>query len=283
MTPTAPALSSHVESLLDRAASLLRESDCLVITAGAGMGVDSGLPDFRGRSGYWNVEGGRFMDVSTPWMFQEHPHHGWGFYGHFWNLCRAASPHEGFQVLRRLAQRLPTWVFTSNVDGHFQRAGFAPERIVECHGSLTQLQCFKPCSKQLWSSEGLTLEIDALYTARTDRPLPTCPHCGGLARPNVCMFVDILWVAQPTLAREEAYHAWLAEQQRAGRRLTVIECGAGTAVPRVRREGEKQLERFAGAQLIRINPAPEGEDPPHILTLPLGAREALLALEQRLS
>src|SRR5262245_61181865 len=137
---------SSIELMLDRAAERLRESDCLIITAGAGMGVDSGLPDFRGRSGLWNMEGGRFIDVSTPWTFQEYPRQAWGFYGHFLNLCRAATPHDGFQVLRKLAQRLPTWIFTSNVDGHFQRAGLPAERIVECHGSLGRLQCFKRCT-----------------------------------------------------------------------------------------------------------------------------------------
>jgi NAD-dependent SIR2 family protein deacetylase len=247
------------------------------------MGVDSGLPDFRGRSGLWNVEDGRFVDVSTPWTFNTYPHRGWGFYGHFWNLCRDAAPHEGFQVLRRLAQHVPTWVFTSNVDGHFQRAGLDAERVVECHGSLGLLQCSKPCSDALWSAEQVRIEVDETYAARADRPLPSCPRCGALARPNVCMFIDILWVARHTTARETAYQAWLAEQQRSGRRLTIIECGAGTAVPRVRREGEKLLERFPEARLIRINPAPGNDAPPGTISLPLGAREALLALGQRLA
>jgi NAD-dependent SIR2 family protein deacetylase len=275
------SLTPHDE-LLERAAERLRQSDCLVITAGAGMGVDSGLPDFRGRFGLWNIEDGRFIDVSTPWTFNEYPHKGWGFYGHFWNLCRDATPHEGFQALRQLAQRLPTWVFTSNVDGHFQRAGFDAERVVECHGSLGLLQCARRCSDALWSADAVRIEVDATYAARADQPLPSCPHCGGLARPNVCMFVDILWVARQTSARESAYQAWLTEQQQAGRRLTVLECGAGAAVPRVRREAEKLLERFSDACLIRINPDPGTEAPAGTITLPLGAREALLALGQRL-
>jgi hypothetical protein len=152
------SIPRELEPLLDRAAECLLKSECLVITAGAGMGVDSSLPDFRGRSGFWNAEGGRFVDLSTPWAFQEHPHRAWGFYGHFLNLCRAASPHEGFQVLRRLARRLPTWVLTSNVDGHFQKAGFDADRIVECHGSLSQLQCSKRRSKDLWASDGVRSE-----------------------------------------------------------------------------------------------------------------------------
>lgn len=36
-----------VELNLERAAKALNDADKLLITAGAGMGVDSGLPDFR--------------------------------------------------------------------------------------------------------------------------------------------------------------------------------------------------------------------------------------------
>lgn len=269
------------EQLLDLAAERVRESECLVITVGAGMGVDSGLPDFRGRSSQWNAEDGRFIDISTPWTFQEYPRQGWGFYGHFWNLCRQATPHEGFHVLRALAGRLPTWVFTSNVDGHLQRVGFEPEHIVECHGSLGRVQCARPCTDEVWSADGVNVEVDVDYLARADQPLPACPRCGGLARPNVCMFIDLLWVARPTTLREEAYRAWLAERQREGRRLTILECGAGSVVPRVRREGEKLLAGFERARLIRINPEP-GPEVPGVLCVPLGAREALLGLGRRL-
>ena len=31
------------------------QADGLLITAGAGMGVDSGLPDFRGTEGFWRA------------------------------------------------------------------------------------------------------------------------------------------------------------------------------------------------------------------------------------
>jgi hypothetical protein len=37
------------------AAEEVRSADALLITAGAGMGVDSGLPDFRGTQGFWRA------------------------------------------------------------------------------------------------------------------------------------------------------------------------------------------------------------------------------------
>jgi NAD-dependent SIR2 family protein deacetylase len=52
------------------------------------------------------------------------PELAWGFYGHRLELYRRTTPHRGFGILRRLAERSGRFfVFTSNVDGHFQRAG----------------------------------------------------------------------------------------------------------------------------------------------------------------
>jgi NAD-dependent SIR2 family protein deacetylase len=73
---------------LEKAAGWLREADGLLITAGAGMGVDSGLPDFRGRDGFWRAypalrhHGFSFEDMANPARFAEHPELAWGFYGH---------------------------------------------------------------------------------------------------------------------------------------------------------------------------------------------------------
>lgn len=43
------------EALIARAASLIEDADALIVAAGAGMGVDSGLPDFRGKDGFWRA------------------------------------------------------------------------------------------------------------------------------------------------------------------------------------------------------------------------------------
>src|SRR5437879_3682777 len=103
------------------------------------MGVDSGLPDFRGREGFWQAYppfrrlGLDFASLANPRWFAEDPALAWGFYGHRMVLYRQTAPHEGFSVLHRWACRTKRggFVFTSNVDGHFQRAGFGAEQIVE--------------------------------------------------------------------------------------------------------------------------------------------------------
>ena len=144
-----PMIEEHVE----QAARVISQADALLIGAGAGMGVDSGLPDFRGPQGFWRAYppyqqlGLDFVSLANPRWFAEDPELAWGFYGHRMGLYRRTEPHEGFDILRRWASRLPLggFVFTSNVDGHFQRAGFSPERIVEVHGSFEGMQCTRDC------------------------------------------------------------------------------------------------------------------------------------------
>src|SRR5439155_19501480 len=132
---------------LQAAADAIRAAEALLIGAGAGMGVDSGLPDFRGPEGFWKAyppfRGRQFAELSTPHWFRTDPALAWGFFGHRLNLYRAATPHAGFANLRGWVERPPLgyFVFTSNVDGQFQKAGFPEDRLLECHGSIHYLQC----------------------------------------------------------------------------------------------------------------------------------------------
>jgi NAD-dependent SIR2 family protein deacetylase len=49
-------LAEPSEEKLPHAAVALAEADGLLIGAGAGMGVDSDLPDFRGKEGFWRAD-----------------------------------------------------------------------------------------------------------------------------------------------------------------------------------------------------------------------------------
>ena len=119
------------------------------------MGVDSGLPDFRGDRGFWNAYpmyerlGLSFVEAANPDHFERDPAFGWGFYGHRTNLYRETSPMPAFRSCREWIDRfgLDWFVVTSNVDGQFQKAGFAEENILEVHGSIHHLQCIRPCSR----------------------------------------------------------------------------------------------------------------------------------------
>lgn len=257
----------------DAAAAVLKGADALIFSAGAGMGVDSGLPDFRGNAGFWRAypELGRqktdFTAIANPAAFRRDPELAWGFYGHRLKLYRETVPHQGFAALLTLAEELalPYFVFTSNVDGQFQKAGFDPDRIYECHGSIHHLQCSRPCCGEVWPAEGVRPQIDEAH-CRWLGALPACIHCGALARPNILMFGDVDWVGR----RSDAQAARLQAFLQAHRRIAVLETGAGLAVPTVRRFGE----RFA-PRLIRINPRDDALPAGGGLALKTGAREGI--------
>jgi NAD-dependent SIR2 family protein deacetylase len=214
------------------------------------MGVDSGLPDFRGPEGFWRAHppyarlGLRFEELADPVHFADDPHLAWGFYGHRLALYRATEPHPGFAVLRRWAERRPVRVFTSNVDGQFQKAGL-PD-VAEVHGSIHHLQCLAGCGQEIWPA-GDAPEVDE-ETMRARDPLPACPACGTLARPNILMFGDREWDPARSGPGLQRLHEWLRTHRRG---LAVVEIGAGTAVPTVRREAE--LASAATGALVRIN------------------------------
>jgi len=263
------------------ARAALRRAEALLITAGAGMGVDSGLPDFRGDAGFWRAYppfaklGLSFVDLANPTWFHRDPALAWGFYGHRLHLYRQVEPHRGFGLLLELAQSVPAgaFVFTSNVDGQFQKAGFPEERLVECHGSVHHLQCVRPCSRRIWPAAETEIPVDPA-TIRAREPLPTCPECGELARPNILMFGDWSWLGERTQRQEEQFAAWMNEIS--GRRTVVVELGAGTAVPTVRLTSERAAQMLS-ARLIRINPR-EPRVPAGHISLPMPALEALTAV-----
>jgi NAD-dependent SIR2 family protein deacetylase len=250
------------------------------VCAGAGMGVDSGLPDFRGPEGFWRAYppyrrlGLRFEEIADPEHFDADPELAWGFYGHRLALYRRTVPHAGYGVLRRWADRWATRVFTSNVDGAFQAAGFATDEVVECHGAIGALQCSRPCHDGTWSADGVEVVIDE-DTMRARPPLPACPRCGAVARPNILMFGDGAWVPGVHAERMAAHRDWLRALD--ARSLAVVELGAGTAVPTVRRHAE--LASAASGALLRINVREPDVRHGRGVALASGARATLEALD----
>ena len=265
---------------LEQAADLVRQADGMLIGAGAGMGVDSGLPDLRGPEGFWRAypalreAGLEFSEIASPSAFEANPQLAWGFYGHRLVLYRRTVPHAGFALLRKWAAEMPLGarVFTSNVDGQFQQAGFEPRQVLECHGSIHRLQCSAPCRRQTWSADGFVPDLDEARCLLRNA-LPQCPHCGALARPNVMMFGDWAWVDRGGTAAQHQLDLWLDRVER----LVVIEVGAGTAIPSVRLMSHRAIVDH-GARLVRIN-LREAQAPAGHVGLAMGALQALSAMD----
>ena len=247
--------------------------DGIVLTAGAGMGIDSGLPDFRGPQGFWKAYPAlgdarlSFEEMASPQSFDRDPKLAWGFYGQRLTIYRQTRPHDGFSLLLRIGSLVPRgiFVFTSNVDGQFTKAGYPEDRVLECHGSIHHLQCFNDCRGLIWSADSLVPEVDT-QRVRLRSDLPRCPACGGLARPNILMFNDGGWNPARTRAQSLRWQAW----RESCSRLVVIEIGAGTAVSTVRHFGES-----LGVPLLRINPREPDTYRPHDISLPMGAMEGI--------
>nr|WP_315253173.1 Sir2 family NAD-dependent protein deacetylase [uncultured Duganella sp.] len=265
---------------LHRAAALVHQADLLLVAAGAGIGVDSGLPDFRGNEGFWKAYPAlararlAFSSVASPSTFHDDPALAWGFYGHRLNLYRATVPHDGFHLLRQWGERMAHGygVFTSNVDGQFQAAGFESQRIYECHGSIHHLQCLTPCGAHIWSANDYTPQVDHDACKLLNQP-PTCPHCGGLARPNILMFGDSGWNERHAEVQEARLSRLLQQAQRP----LVIELGAGVAIPSVRHFGQSVIRHYHG-RMIRINPREPQVASSQDVGLAAGALQALLAI-----
>jgi len=269
---------------IQRAVEVLQQADALVICTGAGMGVDSGLPDFRGDSGFWNAYpmyknlNVNFYDAANPIHFSRDPEFGWGFYGHRTNLYRATTPHEGYALLKNWikALNIENFIVTSNVDGQFQKAGYDEQQILEVHGSIHHLQCVQPCSKEIWYNDEKIM-VDT--TTMRAQNLPRCPRCHQLARPNILMFGDSNWLSQRSNEQEHRFNQFLLRNN--GKRLVIIEMGAGTAVPTIRHLTQT-LGRKSGACAIRINLREAQISAPHI-GLAHGALTTLNAMDQQLN
>jgi len=266
--------------LFERAARLICEADGLLVTSGAGMGVDSGLPDFRSDNGFWRTypalaqAGIRFESIASPHAFHQDARLAWGFYGHRLNLYREIVPHRGFALLQAIGERLEhgLYAFTSNVDGHFQKSGVPPERVSEIHGSIHHLQCLDPnCSIAIWSAEKFIPDVDA-QACRLSNDLPRCRYCDGLARPNILMFGDWSWRRVRAEHQERQFTDWMSRVKRP----VVIEIGAGTDIPTIRMFSD----RFS--RLIRINPRDHQVPAPSALSLPMGGLAGIEGIAARL-
>lgn len=273
------------ESGLQGAAELIADADALIIAAGAGIGVDSGLPDFRGNEGFWRAYPAlananlSFTEIASHQTFEQDPSLAWGFYGHRLDLYRKTVPHAGFEMLRRWGEGmlLGVRVFTSNVDGQFQKAGFTEDLIHECHGSIHHLQCMNGCDSGVWPADEFKPEVDA-ESCRLTNPAPHCPQCGALARPNVLMFNDWNWVSRRSDLQTRVESKWLESLADNQARVVVVEIGAGTAIPSVRHFSHRISHEFRGC-IVRINPTDSRVPSSRDVGLTMGSLAALHAID----
>lgn len=277
-----------INANIKSAAIQIKEAEAVLVTAGAGIGVDSGLPDFRGNEGFWRAYppiaklGISFSQMANPMWFERKPNLAWAFYGHRLTMYRKTLPHQGFYDILEIAGEKPEgcFVFTSNVDGQFQKAGYDENKIEECHGSIHHLQCTKMCTGNIWDADEMEVLVDEeLFQAM--EPLPKCPNCKSLARPNILMFGDWNWLSARSEMQSAAMYSWLATLRSRKVNTVIIEIGAGQAVPTVRMKSEYVANATNGT-LIRINPRDYSTPSGHI-SIPLGSLDGISRIRKALS
>ncbi len=264
-----------------RAAQIVLGAKAILISAGAGMGVDSGLPDFRGTQGFWKAYpplqklGIDFMSAANPELFVSNPRLAWAFYGHRKNLYAGITPHAGFSILKQWADRAQNghFVYTSNVDGAFQKAGF--KNIVECHGSIHHIQCSELCAGIFDFDDSIDVDMDS-FNARG--ALPKCESCGAVGRPNILMFGDGYWQNERTSGQRMNLAQWMSSLSR-NDNVALIELGAGTDIPSIRSFNARFQSAYPNARLVRINPRECDVLDERDVGIPLGALDALKRID----
>lgn len=168
---------SELKAALDQAKRLL-------IFTGAGISVDSGIPDFRSPGGIWSK-----LDpysLSTAALAG-----GPKGVAQFWRTMAALAdslgdpkPNPGHDAVRTLQARGKVeLIVTQNVDGLHQAAGSPPESVVELHGNTAE--CFCRRCNQTWPTEAIVKRVQSGDAA------PYC-ECGGVIRPKLTVFGDPL-------------------------------------------------------------------------------------------
>jgi len=167
-----------LSQLIELAAGRLAKARHVCVLTGAGISAESGIPTFRdAQEGLWAQYSP--FDLATPEGFERDPELVWRWYEWRREMIRAARPNPGHIALAELARRVPRLTLvTQNVDGLHQRAG-SPS-VLEYHGNILRDRC---------TVEQLVAERSE--DSRTSA-LPRCASCGGLLRPDVVWFGEMI-------------------------------------------------------------------------------------------
>ena len=171
------------EAELDAVAALLKRAQRVLFVTGAGISADSGLPTYRGVGGLYHerltAEGLTIEEALSGEMMVLRPDIAWRYIGEIEANCRGAKPNAAHLIIADLEREKPgVWVLTQNVDGLHRMAG--SDKVIEIHGTVHRLCCTEcPHQRSVIDFEGLDLP-------------PACPVCGGLLRPDVVLFDEML-------------------------------------------------------------------------------------------
>jgi len=148
----------------------------LIALTGAGISVESGIPDFRSPGGLWSVFDP--MEYATLSCFLDDPEKAWTLYRALGASLAGSQPNPAHRALADLERAgVLAGIVTQNIDGLHQAAG--SRTVLEIHGEGTRLQCLR--------CRGL----EPVRPAHLEPgPVPACAACGSPLKPNIVLFEE---------------------------------------------------------------------------------------------
>jgi NAD-dependent deacetylase len=221
----------EVESTTETVRRSLKTARIVAFT-GAGISAESQVPTFRGKDGLWRNY--RPEALATAAAFESDPHLVWEWYDWLRSLIHAAQPNPGHLALTELQQRAAAGftLVTQNMDGLHEKAG--SQDVVKLHGDIWLLRCTK-CGRE-GRNEQVPIE-----------PMPPLCPCGGILRPGIVWFGEMLPVDEWERATDAAQSA-------------EIFMAIGTSAVVYPAAGLVQMAKHARARVLIVNPEPSPAD-----------------------
>lgn len=202
----------------------------VAVLTGAGISAESGVPTFRDKNGLWQKF--RPEELASMDGFLRNPDLVWEWYQSRREVIHSVQPNPGHLALAVMEDLFPTFTLvTQNIDRLHQRAG--SQNVYELHGNIIENYCVR-----------CTHPFDYVYADDpAHKEVPRCPLCGGLIRPAVVWFGEMLPEDALMTAQEAA-----------------MECDVffsiGTSAEVYPAAQLPLYAREAGAYLVEINPTP---------------------------
>lgn len=226
---------ADVEGEIEKFKAALRESEYVVIGAGAGLSTSAGFTyaGERFRRYFQNfIDRYHFKDMYTggfyPFPSLEET---WAYWSRYVFINRYLDPPKPvYQDLFALVQEKDYFVLTTNVDHCFQRAGFDKARLFYTQGDFGLWQCGVPCHQKTYENETAIREMVARQSGMRipSELIPYCPVCGEPMTMN--LRADDTFVQDEGWVRASKQYAEFLESRK-GKSVLFLELGVGMNTP----------------------------------------------------
>lgn len=177
--------SLSVEGEIRRFLEIIRSANKISILSGAGTSTDSGIPDFRGNSGFWDNFGAQDFTYRNFMADNKIRKRYWDMDRIFYEMVMESGPNETHRAAKRLEDMGKlACIATQNVDGLFQRAGVDPAKVIEVHGTIHRARCMN-CAKS-YRREDITAMLNERHG------IPLCNICNGHLKPETVLMGETL-------------------------------------------------------------------------------------------